>query len=522
MGRKHERKMNHVISVALAVVLSIMAFGCGSDDSNAGYVRIDNGVFKIDGETFFPLMLNYKVGVMNFDGDIKFCASKHYDNPDIFEPKNSEEADAQFGAHMQLIKQMGFNTVRLCIDVILNSEDGNYYKTQDSRVFLKEQEKELVDAVEDMVQIASGHGLKVMLLLKPSWDNELAGFNDAVMKRLSGDRAVFAFDLMNEPLYFDVEKDRPKEDAVELVSKWVKTSKRAAPNHLVTIGFSEPIEVFSWDPSMMPVDFVEIHTYHPLRIPNEIWWYSHYVGKPWMIGETSLPADNDSVSYELQETFVQEAYQYTIDCGGIGFGWWEFQDMPDTHFEAKFSGLLNHEGTTATSSGYIVEGTLKPAAAEFAGLHSLEPKKPVRNDNYFNMLGYCNAVIKGRVVDDATGEPVECAVVRGWSHWWTVGMNTYTDENGCFTLFCNDACEHFAMSAPGMSVTRFDAVLDYFDENDTPACFDNMPNKELEYQSISYYPFLKNENSLFDFRDDMFGNARLHAVMPDVVLQKIQ
>lgn len=522
MERKHERKFSLVICVVLAAVLSIMVSGCDGDDSNDGYVRIDDGVFKVDSERFFPLMLNYKVGVMDFDGDIMFGASMHYDNPDIIEPKTVEEADAQFSTHMQLIKQMGFNTVRLCIDVILNNEGGSYYKTQKGRVYLKDDTDKIVDAVEDMISVAASCGLKVMLLLKPSWDDELAGFNSAVMKRLSGNRAVFAFDLMNEPLYFDVEKNRPKEDAVELVSKWVKTAKRAAPNHLVTIGFSEPIEVFSWDPSMMPVDFVEIHTYHPLRIPNEIWWYSHYVGKPWMIGETSLPADNDSVSYELQETFVQEAYQYTIDCGGIGFGWWEFQDMPDTHFEAKFSGLLNHEGTTATSSGYIVEGTLKPAASGFTGLHSVEPKKPVRNDNYFNMLGYDNAVIKGRVVDGATGGPVEGAVVRGWSHWWTVGMNTYTDENGCFTLFCNDACEHFAVSAPGMSVARFDAVLDYFDENGNPACFDNMPNKELEYQSISYYPFLKNESSLFDFRDDMFGNARLHAVMPDVVLQKIQ
>ena len=116
---------------------------------------------------------------------------------------------------------------------------------------------------------------------------------------------------------------------------------------------SEPIEIFEWDPSILPVDFVQIHTYHPLRIPNEIWWYSKYVGKPWIIGETALPSDNDSISYDLQARFVKEVYQYIIDCGGIGFGWWEFQDHinPGLNFEANYPGLLNHDGITTTKSG---------------------------------------------------------------------------------------------------------------------------------------------------------------------------
>jgi hypothetical protein len=70
-----------------------------------------------------------------------------------------------------------------------------------------------------------------------------------------------------------------------------------------------------------------MHTYHPLRVPNEIYWYSKNVNKPWMIGETSLPADNDSISYSDQTQFLKEAYLRTKNCGGSGFGWWAFQDV---------------------------------------------------------------------------------------------------------------------------------------------------------------------------------------------------
>ena len=62
-----------------------------------------------------------------------------------------------------------------------------------------------------------------------------------------------------------------------------------------------------------------------------------------MIGETALPADNDSVSYEHQRQFMIDAFRYTVDCGGCGFGWWDFQESVNTHFEAQYSGLLNHK-----------------------------------------------------------------------------------------------------------------------------------------------------------------------------------
>lgn len=509
------------IVVTIAVVISTF-YKCNRND---GFVYLEDDVFKVDGETFFPLMLNYKVDLLRFDNDLVFAAVEYYDNPRVYEPTTKEEAEDQFSGHMKLVEDLGFNTVRICVNVIKYDENGYFYMTQNGPAYLKEDSERIIDALSRMIAIAASHNLKVMLLLKPSWDKDLAEFNAALMKHLSGERAVFAFDLMNEPLYFDEIKDRPKADAVNLVKEWVNNAKKAAPNHLVTIGFAEPIEVFSWDASVIPVDFVEIHTYNPLSIPNEIWWWSHYIGKPWMIGETSLPADNDSVSYEQQRLLAEQAYQYVIDCGGIGFGWWAFQDLPPLYgvnYEGIYSGILNHEGTTTTTDGHVIQGTLKPVAYSFAELKSLKKGTPVKAVNYYNNFGYHNAVIRGRIVDKNTGEPIEGAVVRGWDEWWRTGLNTFTDENGAFNLYSNAECVHFAISATGYDTKRFDLRLEYRDKNGEISDFTNLPEQNIKSSMVSYGKFLNDENKLFDFKKDEFDKAVIFADMGVVKLEMLE
>ena len=507
--------------VFIYILMVVAMMGC----SRKGYVHIDDGVFKVDGERFFPLMLNYKAELLRFDDELSFAAAKYYDNPNIHEATTKKEAEDQFSGHMQLVEELGFNTVRLCVNLISSDEKGYYYKTQSGPAYLKEDSRKIIKALDEMVSIAASHNLKVMLLLKPSWDEELAKFNSSLMKHFSREKAILAFDLMNEPLYFDIVRDRTKSDAVMTASNWVKNAKKAAPRHLVTIGFAEPIEVFSWDASMIPVDFVQFHTYNPLSIPNETWWWSHYIGKPWMIGETSLPADNDSVSYEQQRYFAEQAYQYVIDCGGIGFGWWEFQDVPESYginYEGTFSGVLNHEETTTTKDGHVIQGTLKPVAYSFAKFKTMEKGEPVKSVNYYNNFGYHNAVIRGRIVDDNTGEPVEGAAVRGWNEWWRTGLNTCTDKDGVFNLYSNDECVHFAISAPGMDTQRFNMRLEYRDKNGEASDFTDLPDRNIKSSMVSFMTFLKDENKLFEFKEDEFDKAVIFADMGEIRLKKLE
>lgn len=519
------RRLSVIVFVAVVSMALLTMTCCTRNHDDDGFVYIEDGVFKLKGKDFFPLMLNYKISLMAFGDDLVIGAAKDYDEPGVFEPTTKEEALDQFYGHMQLTKELGFNTVRLCQNVISTDDNGNYFTVQNGKIYLKDKSSQIIDAAEEMINIAASCHLRVMLLLKPSWDDELAEFNDALMRRLADNPAIFAYDLMNEPLYFDIVRDRLKSDAVQTATRWVNAAKEADSNHLVTIGFAEPIEVFCWDPSMMPVDFIEIHTYNPLSVPNEIWWYSHYVNKPWMIGETSLPADNDSVSYKQQCHFAEQAYQYTIDCGGIGFGWWVFQDFAqsnDINFEGIYSGIINHEGTTTTTDGHVIQGTLKPVAYSFAEFKLLKKGIPVKAANYYNNFGYHNAVIRGRIVDKNTGEQIEGAVVRGWNQWWVTGLNTFTDENGVFNLYSNDECVHFAISAPGYNTRRFNMNLEYRDENDEVRDFTGLPYRNIKSSMVSYGKFLKDENKLFDFKEDEFDKAVIFADIGVIELKKLE
>lgn len=496
-----------------------------------GFVYIEENSFKIDGEDFFPLMLNYVIEFREIEDEVFISASKNYELPYEFEYDTKEGSLNQLDVHFGLIKELGFNTIRVCMDRVELDENGkHYYSTENRNLYINENFKKFIDALEELVEIAENNNLKMMLLIKPPIANkELENFTVNILKRFYQNTTIFAYDFMNEPLYLDSEPVRKKKDALKIVQKWSKLMKRHAPYQLFTIGFAEPIEVFQWDPYLLPVDFVQFHTYHPLRVPNEIYWYSKYIGKPWMVGETALPADNDSISYEMQVQFMKDAYRHTIDCGGAGFGWWEFQEWKHTHFEAEFTGLLTHEGKTITPKGEIL-GTLKPAALEVANLKKYKKQEPQQAVNYYNMMGYNNVCINGKIINKSNNKPIEGAVIRGWNEYWSVGMNTFSDENGEFTLYSNDECVHFEISAPGMSKVKFDATIEYQNIGNNTISFDSLPDRYLEYHQISFLPFLKDtvlENStsnypIFDFDKEMFFNAKFQGKMEDIYLKPIR
>ena len=483
------------------------------------FVYIDGNTFKIADSTYFPLMINYKVEPRMLGNDVVISPARYYENPHIYEAETKDSVLHQMNGHFGMIKKMGFNSIRICMDVVSKNNDGYYYYSEHP-VYLKHHAALLFEAIDNMLVLAKENNLKVMLLIKPPLDNELMTFTEKLLEYFADNSTLFCYDFMNEPLYFDPQKERTKADAKEVVSKWKDAMDRLAPHQLFTIGFSEPIEVFEWDPSILPVDFVQFHTYHPLRVPNEIWWYSHYIGKPWMIGETSLAVDNDSVTYNMQTYYMKEVFQYALNCGASGFGWWEFQDAYDVHFEAQYSGLLNHEGYSHNGS-YSMIGTMKPATIEVENLKKYTAQKEWKAVNYYNMLGYDNIILRGKILEKGSNKPIEGAVIRGWNNDWSVGINTYSNEEGVFTLYSNDVCTHFEISAPGMSKTKFDQTHTYFPMEKGMA-IESLPNRKLEYHNISYIPFLINDTMLFHFDSIKFCQWKMQGDMPTIYLEAIQ
>lgn len=423
-----------------------------------GFVYIQDDHFMLNGEPWFPLMMNYKALFRVKGLSARVSPAAYY--------------QSSLSEDFQHIANMGFNSVRICLDTI---PDKSCYHA-------------LYRAAERMLDTAAQHQLKVMLLIKRPLDRKLERFTIGLLKHLAHHPALWAYDFFNEPLYFDPIKHRNKEEAYCIVNHWSKLMKQYAPCQLFTIGFAEPIEVFSWDPCLLPVDFVTIHTYNPLRVASEMRWYSdNCKGKPWMVGETGLPADNVRVSYEEQRQFMRQAYTVARQYHSAGFGWWYYRDNPHAvGFEGQYTGLINPEGMD------------KPAVQEVKKLKDI----PIPDDNhckpanYYNMLGYNNIVLRGTVMDEKTNQPIHGAIIRGWTKDW-IGMNTYTDENGNFTLYSNDFNVHFMISAPGMktqNIYRDDIDYHITDENNTTQwTFDQLPQQDLEYHNIDYHDFMDND-----------------------------
>ena len=452
-----------------------------------GFVGLQNDHFTLDGETWFPLMLNYKAEIRRCGDSLAVVPAGYYHGRSLRE-------------HFDTIASWGFNAVRLCLDVLDDDMDS----------------AAMFRATRRAIQTADSAGLRVMLLIKPPFEPYWQAYTKGLLRALADLPALWAYDFMNEPLYFDPVPDRDKKDAVRIAAEWRHWVRTFAPHQLFTVATAEPIEVFEWDPSMLPVDFVEMHTYHPLRVRSEMWWYSHYCGKPWMVGETGLPADNDSVPYGWQVDFMAESFFDAVSYGAIGYGWWEFQDCPDgVNFEAQYTGLRN-------SQGYPKH----PEVRFFRSWMCLGPDDdPQIPANYYNMMGYRNICLTGQVIDASDGTPVEGAVVRGWNDDWSVGMNTFTDSNGRFTLYSNDFNVHFEVSAPGMSRKKFNRDNIRYDN---PGGIDqlNLPNRKLEYQQIDYRPFMSFDQeglmvSIFPFDARPFVRYSLAGDLGTIKLRKI-
>jgi len=492
---------------------------------NKNFVSIKDNKFFVNDSLYFPIMLNYVICIREIDKTPVVSSLKQYENPDIYEANNLIENETQLRGHLQLIKDMGFNSIRLVFDRMGTDSIGFYYG-EDKRYYINNDYESILNAMENYLKIVSEYDLKVMFLIRrPVENKDLENFTIKILTRFKDITTIFAYDFFNEPLYFDnIDKPsgkmfREKKDAIEIVENWAKMIDKYAPNQLLTIGFSEPLEVFEWDPSVLPVDFIAFHTYNPLRVPNEIYWYSKYTNKPWMIGETALPADNDSIPYEHQQLFMREVYQRIIDCNGAGLGWWEFQELNYSHFEAKYTGLLNHEAITTTKDGkYKIIGTVKPAVKEIENFIKYKKKDCDCKSNYYNMIGYKNIVLTGKIINETTNKPVEGAVIRGWNESWSVGQNTFSDKDGNFTLYSNDICTHFEISAPGMTNTKFDKKVEYTPTSSHNIKIENLPNKDLEYHKISYMPFLLNkvenqdsitniQNYIFNFEKSLFSKS---------------
>lgn len=461
-------------------------------------VKLVDGKFELNKESFYPIILNYVVSLQTDGKDFWACSYKGYNPNAKFYYKTKETSHAQIKAEMSLIKELGFNTVRLVGigEPWVNNEKydelglGAYnLSNQDTTIVLLNDSiyNNYFTVVEEMLNIIESEGLKAILLLKIRPNNINTDF---LLRRFSGqfrsNTTLLAIDVFNEPLYFD-KPEKEKNEVFEIVKNWRKTIKMYAPDLLVTMGLAGIREVFRWDPNILDVDFISYHPYEyePEQVRNEIYWYGKYTEKPWIIGETAIPADNDSITYDEQRIFAKQTLEQTYNCNGVGYSWWQYKDVDWHLYHANFMGVLNWTGKTATSKGDSIFGTVKPVAKAFALFNAKAEKDScLCLDNYYNYSNG-NAFRLTGSISDNNNKPIEGAVILAWNENWTHSYHTITKADGSFELLGTYPFYHWIASA-----TKYTAIRGEINP-DTSKLINNTSTIELGNLKVEYLSFLK-------------------------------
>jgi len=426
---------------------------------NTPFVSLHENSFYLDGKPFYPVAVNFLVSLQAGNGEVWPTSSINYFEGSKYEFVTKDSSLKELSRQMELIKDMGFNSVRMVGAGEVKSRPGDEFLTvqafvgneRDTTIVLNDSTaySNYLNALEILVDIAGESGLKVVLLSSITPDStKFENHLEKLVTHFKDNTSIMAFDLFNEPLYFDP-KERTKPEVRAITSHWNQIVKKNSPNHLTTIGLTGIREVFEWDPDILDVDFISFHPYEyeKEQVRNEMYWYYKYVDKPWIIGETAIPADGDSVSYESQAEFARKTMIQARDCNAKGYTWWQYKDVNWPKFHSSYMGVLNRTGTTLTSNGNRVSGTLKPVVKEFKNFQPDSKKDScLCFDNYYNYSESPQFRLIGNVVDDE-GNPIEGAVVMAWSEDWLKLNHTITKKDGSFELKADFQLNHWIASA---------------------------------------------------------------------------
>jgi|JRYD01.1.fsa_nt_gb hypothetical protein len=480
------KNLKHFLLISFITTLGVVLNSCNqkvTETNLPGFVSIKDQKFYLNGKPFFPLAVNYRVALQT-DGKLLWpSAYRGYDEGNRYRFTNRDSSLEELRNDFQLIADMGFNSIRIVgvgeqYSVTKNSDElyirADIGNDKDTMFLFNSQETYNLyfNALNDMLLAANQAGLRVVLLARlfhevPATEKHWG----RIMKRFQTDTILMAYDFFNEPLYFD-SLERNKTEPYYITKAWHELAKENAPHQLTTIGLTGIREVFEWDPNTLNVDFISYHPYEyePEQVRNEIYWYGKYVKKPWIIGETSVPADNDSVPYIVQKEFAEATYKQTCNCGGIGYTWWQYKDVDWFDFHSNFMGVVNRKGTTLTSTYKEVLGTPKTTVDFFKNAKpSKDASQCLKLENYYNYSDANVCRLTGTIVGP-TGEPIEGGVVMAWNQYWSSSYHTVTKQDGTFELRGSFPFYHWMASATMLTMVRGDVLPDTanFKDNKIP------------------------------------------------------
>jgi len=455
------------------------------DDSGkfTNYISLEKKVFKDGASDYYPMIMNYSVDVYNADTSSAtgFFATPrkgyhpYYGDGDgeSLAPwgQDSLETHALIRSHFTSIKDMGFNGIRITGFTATDAFDSGFHTwtkidVSNTKAGNDNITKGLVPLLKTIIGFAEENELRVILLLSAvenQSENQL-NFYSKIADGLSENKTLMAYDLYNEPIYFD-RGDYTKSQTKEFVESYNKAIKNQSPQHLSTIGLTHYKIVSEWDPELMDVDFLSFHAYPYWsknlslleRFESKLYWISKNITKPWIVGETGLntveecdPQNLASGTIEDQLEFMTYSLEKFKSAGASGYSWWSFQDTRE-----KLKGECPHSscyGLVDRKKGVFYENS--KGENVIGGLKTLVSELPFKefvvdapyelpfwskigkpsDDHYYNidyLPSHKNAL--GRVIDEY-GEPVEDAVIILQNTVSNTQYSTFSHADGFFDL----------------------------------------------------------------------------------------
>jgi len=489
------------------VLLILFLFLFCTNYSMAQRVTLKGKDFYLGNEKFYPMAVNYGIDGVYNQGSLFISPHLSYGTDNDYECSNLSLCATDIQADFNQIAGMGFDTVRivgLAPGFNLNSSNlGVTFKD----IFPHQNPTHIIplnpsnpsdlnmqslllfyDKILELANATSPHPLKVILLVKgdsTQLNSIEVNLRTAFLTRVSSylnnssnSNALLAYDLMNEPCY-NVNPVKTKQEACSIISTWYDAIKVNAPNHLVTIGGHGVEDVFSFDPSILKLDFYSLHCYPSFqshedrtdpsiqelarkRTANSLYWMQQASVIPWIIGETGFVANHSSIispglngTLNDQGDYVTYSLNATCNCGGSGYSWWQYQDVYWGDPGQDFIGLLKRAHVPSPAAEkqpavnifrYYTPQVTTPCPVDYNPTFDA-------NKLYYNSWqhppkpGYEIA----RYVKDQDGNPIKDAAVSVWTKTNT-GVYpmciTHTDVNGYFK----------AIPAPP-SVQNYDAKI---------------------------------------------------------------
>jgi hypothetical protein len=452
--------------------------------------------FYVGNTKFYPVVMNFSVTGVDDNGNYFLSADNGYGATNSYECSNMSDCSDQLLAHFNYLVGIGFNTVRIVgIAPHYSSQIGFAFrfkpKTNPGANPLVEMNPTdssdpimvtILPFYSKILEIADSASLKVILLLKEDKtamdDTEIElrrVFLEIIASYINNSNyrdALLAYDLINEPDYHD-SVYKTKQKACEIISTWYDAIKANDPRHLITIGNCGLDDIWSYDPSILKVDFNSLHYYPEYSVKpyedlnlssiqqkmrdrtiNDLYWFNQASIVPWIIGETGFTARkdagiNDGLSGTLNDMgdFVSHSLNNTCNCGAGGYSWWQYQDLDWGIWGKPSSGLLEHKDMPPSAEKQPAVNIFKNYTPQITAPCPVD-YSPAFDESklYYNRYGYTASSNKKitSYVKDQNGNPIKDAVVRVCTHfgneiiqgipvWRYDEYYTHTDVDGKFT-----------------------------------------------------------------------------------------